>query len=544
MKSKVWNLHRVLSVLLALTLAAASCAVSFAAEEDPAGGDALVSKTVAAEAEPEAEGDVDIAGAKITGIVSKAYTGKAQTQTGMVVKVGNKTLKEGTDYTVKYTNNIKVGTATVTLTAVEGSGYTGMVKKTFRIGSRSAKKIKLSGATLTFRKAVLYDDPLPSSTVPKDLQLTGARNSIRLTWKKPAGVSQIDGYVIFRTTGNGQNFTQIATVGKNTVSYVDKTAKKRNKYYCYRLVAFKNDGGKIRASKTTTYWVGGVTSNSSKKNLYKPEFKTKAKATLAVGKSQVLKIKFPKRLKSKKIRWSTSNAKVAVVSSGGKVTAKGSGTCYIYAQSTTGRKASFKITVPATKKVLKGIDVSTWQYTIDWAKVKSSGIDFAIIRVGFRGSSNGKLVLDNRYKQNIQGAKSVGLKVGVYFFTQAKTYQEGVEEARFVYNQIKGYHMDLPVTIDTEYLNGRTNKLTRQQRTQAVKGFCEEMKRLGYTPMIYASLSWFDNKLDMSQLPYKVWVAQWASKCQYPGKVQCWQYTSDGRVNGINGRVDLDYWYN
>ena len=212
------------------------------------------------------------------------------------------------------------------------------------------------------------------------------------------------------------------------------------------------------------------------------------------------------------------------------------------------KDVSFKV-VKANAN-LQGIDVSYAQGSINWSKVaKDSKVDFAIIRLGYRGRSNGALTLDSWYKTNIKGANNNGIPAGVYFFTQAKTYAEGKAEADFVIDNIQGYKITLPIVIDTEASgasnnSGRADKLTKAQRTQAVKGFCDEIRARGYEPMIYASTSWLNNKLDMSQLSNnKVWVAQYYTTVTYGGSYVCWQYTSSGSVSGISGRVDMNYWY-
>lgn len=155
---------------------------------------------------------------------------------------------------------------------------------------------------------------------------------------------------------------------------------------------------------------------------------------------------------------------------------------------------------------------------------------------------------DNWFTTNIRGAIAAGIKVGVYFFSQAVSEAEGREEAEFIIDQISGYNLTLPVTIDTEYISGvsaRANSLSVPVRTSAVKGFCQRVVELGYTPMIYASTSWLNHSLDMSQLAdVKVWVAQYYDHVTYEGSYTCWQYTSSGRVSGINGNVDMNYWYN
>ena len=194
------------------------------------------------------------------------------------------------------------------------------------------------------------------------------------------------------------------------------------------------------------------------------------------------------------------------------------------------------------------VDVSYVQTSIDWEKVKADGIAGAIIRCGFRGYGSGKLAEDEMFMSHIKGAKKAGLKVGVYFFTEGVNAAEGKEEAAFTLNQIKkaGVPLDYPVAIDTEHINAkgvRANGISKARRTETIKAFCEEIKSQGYEPMIYASLNWFDTELDMPKLPYTIWVAQYYSKCQYKGDYAFWQYTSEGKVDGIKGVVDLNKCY-
>ena len=207
-----------------------------------------------------------------------------------------------------------------------------------------------------------------------------------------------------------------------------------------------------------------------------------------------------------------------------------------------------RITTNAGSKV-QGIDVSYFQHSIDWKKVKASGVKFVIVRCGYRGSTSGKLYTDSTFMTNIKGAKAAGLEVGVYFFTEAINAKEGRAEADYCIKLIKqsGVKVTYPVVIDTENLSGArasSAKLSKTKRTEAVKGFCERVEELGYTPMIYASTSWLNNQLNMSQLSdYHVWVAQYYSRVTYGGTYKCWQYTSSGKVNGISTRVDMNYWY-
>ncbi|ASS37354.1 glycoside hydrolase family 25 protein [Mogibacterium pumilum] len=195
---------------------------------------------------------------------------------------------------------------------------------------------------------------------------------------------------------------------------------------------------------------------------------------------------------------------------------------------------------------MKGIDVSAYQNSINWQKVKAAGIDFAIVRAGYRGKTNGALIKDNMFDQHISGAIAAGIKVGAYMFTEARDYTEGAEEARYLVSLIKNYDIKLPLVVDTEYQsNARSNSISVAKRTDAIRGFCETIESLGYTPMIYASTSWLNNNLNMSKLSkYKVWVAQHYDKVTYTGSYEVWQYTNKGRVDGISGDVDMNYWYN
>lgn len=168
------------------------------------------------------------------------------------------------------------------------------------------------------------------------------------------------------------------------------------------------------------------------------------------------------------------------------------------------------------------------------------------MRAGFRAKKSGNLVKDSKFDQHISGAIAAGIKVGAYMFTEARDYTEGAEEARYLVSLIKNYDIKLPLVVDTEYQSdARSSGITVAQRTDAIRGFCETIESLGYTPMIYASTSWLNNNLDMSKLSkYKVWVAQYYDKVTYKGSYEVWQYTSKGRVDGINGNVDMNYWYN
>ena len=191
-----------------------------------------------------------------------------------------------------------------------------------------------------------------------------------------------------------------------------------------------------------------------------------------------------------------------------------------------------------------GIDVSTWNGNIDWNKVKNSGVSYVIIRTGFRGSTQGSLVEDNKFRQNIQGATNAGLKVGVYFFSQAINEVEAVEEASMVLSQVKGYNLAYPVFIDVEPSGGRADALSSGDRTKVINAFCQTIQNGGYKVGIYANKTWLAQKMNISALSgYKIWLAQYNSTVTYGGRYDMWQYSDKGTVAGINGQVDMNLSY-
>ncbi|MCH5274548.1 MAG: Ig-like domain-containing protein [Lachnospiraceae bacterium] len=196
-----------------------------------------------------------------------------------------------------------------------------------------------------------------------------------------------------------------------------------------------------------------------------------------------------------------------------------------------------------------GIDVSKWNGKIDWNAVKNSGVSYVIIRCGYRGYGSGALVVDPYFEQNIKGATAAGLKVGVYFFSQAVNKAEAVEEASMVLQLVKGYTISYPIFLDVEYSGaagntGRADSLSVAARTEIIVAFCETIRNSGYTAGVYANKSWLTGMIDTSQLSkYKIWLAQYAAAPTYTGRYDMWQYKSTGRVTGINGDVDLNLSY-
>lgn len=195
----------------------------------------------------------------------------------------------------------------------------------------------------------------------------------------------------------------------------------------------------------------------------------------------------------------------------------------------------------------KGIDVSKYQGDIDWKKVKEDGIEFAIIRIGYRGYGSGQLVMDENAIANLKGASDAGIDIGVYFFTQAIDEEEAKEEADYIIKAIKKYNVTYPIVIDTEPISGdeaRSDALSAKERTEVVAAFCERVKEKNYKPMIYANIKWFITALDMTKLEdYDKWFAYYDDELYFPYKIAMWQYSGTGRVSGITGDVDLNVYF-
>lgn len=191
-----------------------------------------------------------------------------------------------------------------------------------------------------------------------------------------------------------------------------------------------------------------------------------------------------------------------------------------------------------------GIDISKHNGTVDWNAVKNAGVEFVILRCGYRGSASGVLVEDEKFRTNIKGATAAGLKVGIYFFSQAVNEMEAVEEASLTLSLIKGHKISYPVYIDVEAANGRADGLSAAERTKVVKAFCETVRDSGYTAGVYSNKNWFAEKMDTGAFGnYRIWLAQYTESPTYTGRYEMWQYSSRGTIPGIKGDVDLNIFY-
>lgn len=197
------------------------------------------------------------------------------------------------------------------------------------------------------------------------------------------------------------------------------------------------------------------------------------------------------------------------------------------------------------KRARTGIDVSTYQGEIDWPAVAADGIDFAILRLGYRGYTEGGLFMDQTFEQNLRGALDVGLDVGIYFFSQSITPEEAEAEAAFVLNAVEGHEITYPIAFDWEPISSgsaaRTDGLDNDTLTRCAAAFCAKIRRAGYTPAVYFNQTQGYLRYDLRELTESaLWLAEYDSKPDFYYHFDLWQYTHTGRVNGIQGDVDMD----
>lgn len=191
----------------------------------------------------------------------------------------------------------------------------------------------------------------------------------------------------------------------------------------------------------------------------------------------------------------------------------------------------------------RGIDVSEHQGDIDWSLVKESGVEFAMIRVGYRGYNSGIISEDEYFEQNIEGAIENGIDVGVYFFSQAVSTDEAIEEAKFVIDKVKKYDLTMPVAFDMEEVTDtdRILDLTTEERTEITDAFCKAVADHGEEALIYGNTKWFETKIDLSKLTnFDLWYAQYEYENSFQYKHVMWQYSCTGTVDGISTDVDLN----
>ena len=194
-----------------------------------------------------------------------------------------------------------------------------------------------------------------------------------------------------------------------------------------------------------------------------------------------------------------------------------------------------------------GIDVSRYQGTVDWEKVKAQGYDFCFLRIGYRGyGAAGTLNEDPKFEENYAAASAAGFNVGVYFFAQAVNEEEAKEEADYVLQLLGKRKLQLPIIYDPESITGdnaRTDGVSGEQFTLNTLAFCKEIRKNGYEAGVYANMLWEAYQLDLPKLEgIPIWYADYEPQPQTPYRFTWWQYTDEGHVDGVSGPVDLNIW--
>lgn len=191
-----------------------------------------------------------------------------------------------------------------------------------------------------------------------------------------------------------------------------------------------------------------------------------------------------------------------------------------------------------------GVDISKYDEEVNFNRLKRAGIDFCMIRVGARGYGSGQILMDEYYEANMQGATEAGLQIGLYFFSQAITKEEAIEEANLVLNSIQEYRVTYPIAFEMEYIENDTSRveaLSKSEKTDIAKAFLDTISAAGYTPVIYGEKEWLIKKIDLSKLTeYDVWLSQIADIPDYPYKFTMWQYSHSGNISGISGYANLN----
>ncbi len=191
-----------------------------------------------------------------------------------------------------------------------------------------------------------------------------------------------------------------------------------------------------------------------------------------------------------------------------------------------------------------GVDISKVQDYVDFVKVKKSGINFVMLRAGARGYGTGQLIVDDYFNDNLKRATDAGLEVGVYFFSQAITKEEAVEEANMVLENLGEYQISYPIAFDMEFIENdqaRIDSLSKADKTAIAKAFLDTIAAAGYKTMLYGNKEWLIKEIDMSKLTaYDVWLSQLTDVPDYPYQFTMWQYSTQGSVDGIAGSVNMN----
>ena len=366
----------------------------------------------------------------------------------------------------------------------------------------------------------------------------GLKAKCKVTVKKLADSIKLDKTSI--TLGVGEQYDFSSSIPNGTAAYF------RSYYSDNTAIATVQKSGGLMTAKTAGTTTIRCKLSSGKEATCKVTVKSAPSrvtvsdksATLKVGQSKTLKATLNNNAYSYRSTWTSSNTYVATVNSTGKISAKSQGTATITYKTYNGKTASCKLTVSGS--VAKCIDVSTWQGSIDFNKVKSAGYNYVIIRAGYGKEKSQK---DNMFETNYKNAKSAGLKVGAYWFSYAMSPSTATAEADACLSCIKGKKFELPVYYDMEYQPAMST--SNSNYTKMAVNFCNKLKSNGFKSGVYSSASVYDYLLNRTTLKnngISIWNAEWYIKPSITCDV--WQYSEKGQVNGINTSVDMNYIHN
>ena len=366
----------------------------------------------------------------------------------------------------------------------------------------------------------------------------GLKSECKVTVKKFADSIKLDKTSI--TLGVGEQYDFSSSVPNGTAAYF------RSYYSDNTAIATIQKSGGLMTAKTAGTTMIRCKLSSGREATCKVTVKSAPSSvtlnyttsTLKVGQSEAIKVTYNNNAYSFKNKWTSSNTYVATVNSTGKISAKSQGTATITYKTYNGKTASCKLTVSGS--VAKCIDVSTWQGSIDFNKVKSAGYDYVIIRAGYGKEKSQK---DNMFETNYKKAKSAGLKVGAYWFSYAMSPSTATAEADACLSCIKGKKFELPVYYDMEYQPAMST--SNSNYTKMAVNFCNKLKSNGFKSGVYSSASVYDYLLNRTTLKnngISIWNAEWYIKPSITCDV--WQYSEKGQVNGISTSVDMNYIYN
>ena len=366
----------------------------------------------------------------------------------------------------------------------------------------------------------------------------GLKAKCKVTVKKLADSIKLDKTSI--TLGVGEQYDFSSSIPNGTAAYF------RSYYSDNTAIATVQKSGGLMTAKTAGTTTIRCKLSSGREATCKVTVKSAPSrvtvsdksATLKVGQSKTLKATLNNNAYSYRSTWTSSNTYVATVNSTGKISAKSQGTATITYKTYNGKTASCKLTVLGS--VAKCIDVSTWQGSIDFNKVKSASYNYVIIRAGYGKEKSQK---DNMFETNYKKAKSAGLKVGAYWFSYAMSPSTATAEADACLSCIKGKKFELPVYYDMEYQPAMST--SNSNYTKMAVNFCNKLKSNGFKSGVYSSASVYDYLLNRKTLKnngISIWNAEWYIKPSITCDV--WQYSEKGQVNGINTSVDMNYIHN